>query len=148
MLASKLEKWDLRYLFLAEEFSLWSKDPSTKCGAVIVRLDNTVCSVGFNGFPRGLLDDSRLQKREEKYSLIVHAEMNALLSSRESLLGYAMYVWPQLPCSNCAKHIIQTGISRIFTKKLNNDSWKEDAEISRGMLLATNTQLNEVEWDL
>ena len=47
------EKWDRRFLRLAREVASWSKDPSTKVGAVLVDpLDNTIVSLGYNGFPR------------------------------------------------------------------------------------------------
>ena len=50
------EKWDRRFLALAEHVADWSKDPSTKTGAVIVRPDRTIASMGYNGFPRGMAD--------------------------------------------------------------------------------------------
>ena len=79
------EKWDGRFLDLATFIAEWSKDPSTKVGAALVRPDRTIVSVGFNGFPRGVLDHAeRYQDRSTKYEMVVHAEMNALLSSRES----------------------------------------------------------------
>ena len=68
------------FLELAKLASTRSKDPSTKTGAVIVRPNKTVVSVGFNGFPQGMPDDEELYKdRDEKYSRIVHCEVNALI---------------------------------------------------------------------
>jgi dCMP deaminase len=43
--------WDRYFLDIAEEVSKASKDPSTKVGAVIVRPDRTVASLGYNGLP-------------------------------------------------------------------------------------------------
>ena len=51
-----MDKWDNRYLRLAKEVSTWSKDPSTKVGAVAV-LNGSVLAQGYNGFPRYILDD-------------------------------------------------------------------------------------------
>ena len=108
------EKWDGRFLELATFIAEWSKDPSTKVGAAIVRPDRTVAAVGYNGFPRGVLDHAeRYQDRSTKYEMVVHAEMNALLSTRESLEGYTLYVAPLPPCSQCAAAIIQRGIRRV-----------------------------------
>lgn len=108
------EKWDRRFLALAEHVASWSKDPSTQTGAVIVRPDRTIASMGYNGFPRGIEDDSdRLNDRQQKYDLIVHCEMNAILSAREPLTGYTIYVYPFLTCQRCAVHIVQTGIKRV-----------------------------------
>lgn len=109
-------KWDTRFLGLASVISDWSKDTSTQVGAVIVRPDRTIASIGYNGFPRGVKDDpERIDNRDTKYAMTVHAEINAILSAREPLSGYTMYVDPFQPCSQCAAAIIQSGISQVIT---------------------------------
>jgi dCMP deaminase len=109
--------WDGRFLTLAEVVASWSKDPSTKCGAVIVRPDKTIASVGFNGFPRGTLDDPEFyDDRELKYARVVHAEVNAVVHAREPLHGYTLYVWPPgagPTCDRCAGVVIQSGITNV-----------------------------------
>lgn len=111
-----MNKWDTRFIDLANHIAQWSKDPSTKVGAVIVRPDRSIASVGFNGFPRGVLDlEDRLSHRPVKYIMTVHAELNAILSAKEPLTGYTIYVNPLHPCANCAASIIQSGISRVVT---------------------------------
>lgn len=121
-------KWDTRFLTMAELVASWSKDPSTKCGAVIVRPDRTVASVGFNGFPRGMDDDGELYaQRAVKYSRVVHAEMNAILSAKEPVRGYTLYTYPHglaPTCERCAVHVIQAGITRVV-------HWWADTEMSR-----------------
>lgn len=114
-----VEKWDLRFLKKALEVSTWSKDPSTKVGACIVRPrrglsnDLTTVSEGFNGFPRKLIDDSKLiEDRQEKYRRTIHAEINAILVATEMLDNYWLYS-TQVPCCNCAPIIIQAGLSRV-----------------------------------
>lgn len=68
-----IDKWDSRFLDLAKLVSSWSKDTSTKVGAVISRPDNTIVSLGYNGFPKGMPDDKNLYDlREEKYERIIH----------------------------------------------------------------------------
>lgn len=109
-----IDRWDERYIALAKHVGSWSKDPSTKVGAVIVRPDRTVASLGYNGFPRGVVDgDDRLNDRPTKYAMVVHAELNAILSSKEDLTGHTLYVSPLHPCSQCAAAIIQSGIKRV-----------------------------------
>ena len=106
--------WDDRFLALADHIASWSKDPSTKVGAVIVRPNRTIASVGYNGFPRGVNDDlERLNDRPTKYSMTVHAEANAILSADGRIDGCTLYVTPLHPCSNCAALIIQSGISKV-----------------------------------
>lgn len=129
---SQIQKWDYNFLSLARQISFFSKDPSTKVGALIARPDRTIASMGFNGFPKGIKDDWRLSVREEKYKIIIHAEMNAILNAKESVEGYTLYVWPLAPCINCCKHVIQSGIKRIVYPVLINDytRWTEELNAS------------------
>jgi len=118
--------WDQRWLGLAQYISTFSKDPSTKCGGVIVRPDKTLASIGFNGFPKGIEDWSHhYENREKKYRKIIHAEINALHFAREQVVGYTLYTWPFAPCEACALHIIQKGIARVVAPKETPDRWKE-----------------------
>ena len=110
-----VKDWDDRFLKLAEHVAGWSKDPSTKCGAVITR-DKRVISMGFNGFPQGVEDtDERLNNRDLKYKMVIHAEVNALMFAKQSVEGCTIYVWPMHPCSRCATQIIQAGITRVVS---------------------------------
>lgn len=113
-----VNKWHHRFLGLAWYTSQWSKDPSTKVGAVIVRPDKTICSLGYNGFPRGIEDTpSRYEDRNIKYSLVVHAELNAILNAKEDMKGYSLYIWPFGSCERCAVHVIQSGIKYVYYPK-------------------------------
>ena len=61
-------EWHRRYLKLADSVATWSKDPSSKIGAIAVGSKGQVLSQGFNGFPRGIQDThQRLETRELKY---------------------------------------------------------------------------------
>jgi len=112
--ATEADKWDLRFLEMAKLVSTWSKDPSTQTGAVIVRPDRSVASVGFNGFPSKMEDQPQLlNNRDEKYSRIVHCEMNALLYTQERTNGYTLYTYPFLSCDRCFVHMAQAGITRF-----------------------------------
>lgn len=108
--------WDKRFLDLCSLVAGWSKDPSTKCGSVIVRPDKTIVSVGYNGFNRHSQDlKEDYENREVKYSKVIHAEMNAVLNSYERVFGCTLYVTPMLPCDRCAVHVIQAGIKRVVS---------------------------------
>ena len=116
------DKWDLRYLSMARLVSTWSKDPSTQTGAVIVRPNGTVVSVGFNGFPKGMPDDPSLYaNREEKYSRIVHCEVNALVFAETGVQGSTLYTWPFLSCDRCMVQMLQAGIKRFVAPTASED---------------------------
>lgn len=127
---SRQEKWDTRFLLLAETVAQWSKDPSTKCGAVIVRPDHSVASLGFNGFPKNMPDDPALyEDRDAKLSRIIHAEMNALLHAHGPVAGCTLYTWPLCCCDRCAAHMIQAGITRVVSPKCPPDKAERWAPI-------------------
>ena len=119
---------------LAAHVATWSKDPSSKVGAVAVNPeDNYVLSIGYNGFPRGIADtQERLEDREKKYPLTVHAEENCIYNATYngvSLHNATMYVWGLPCCSECAKAIIQVGIHRVIMKgDAFNPRWKESTK--------------------
>lgn len=122
-------KWIARFSDLAKEVATWSKDPSSQVGAVIVRPDRTVASVGFNGFPRGVEDSSFLiENRDAKLLRTIHAELNAILAAKEPLVGYSIFVWPFQPCAQCAAAIIQSGIKEVYcpyNDHIAQERWSE-----------------------
>jgi dCMP deaminase len=140
-----LSNWDKRFLELAELVSSWSKDPSTKVGAVIVDDKNIIVSVGFNGFPKGINDNERLHNRDSKYQIIIHAENNALMFAKRPLDGFTIYTYPFMPCPRCAGMIIQSGIKRVVSYKNTTDRhrWELDFQISRELFLEADIKLEE-----
>jgi dCMP deaminase len=113
-----MSEWDRRFLELGDLVASWSKDPSTKVGAVITDGHNSIISVGFNGFPRGMEDTpERLGDRDDKYSRTIHGEINALLHARGSLPeGCTLYTVPFMPCDRCVVQMLQGGIRRFVTR--------------------------------
>ena len=123
-------KWDERYMSLAKEVSTWSKDPSSKIGAVAIGDKGQVLSQGYNGFPRGIEDAKiRYDNRETKYKYVVHAEMNVIYNATYngvSLNGATLYVYGLPVCSDCAKGIIQVGIKKVVVPRMDIPQvWKE-----------------------
>lgn len=136
-------KWDKRFLRMAQEIGTWSKDPSTKLGSIVIDpTSRRVLATGYNGFPRGIADTpERLNNREEKYKLIVHAEMNSIYNatmSGVSLVGATIYTTGLPTCSDCARGIIQVGITRVVCGIPNNvkdvnGKWAKQFESSKAM---------------
>lgn len=123
---------DLRFLRLAREVSTWSKDPSTKVGAVIVGDNGQVISQGYNGFPRGFDDsEERYNDKQTKYLFVIHAEANAIYNALYNtcpVAGATIYVHGLPCCSECAKAIVQSGIKRVVFDSKASERWLENCE--------------------
>jgi dCMP deaminase len=132
-----LSKWDRRYLAIAHQVSCWSKDPSTKVGAVIADKRGRVVALGFNGFAENVEDcEQKLNHRETKYEMVVHAEVNAALIAGQSTEGGAIYVSGAPICPRCASVLIQVGITRAVAKAPCPDTdikWDKDGLITLDM---------------
>lgn len=112
--------WHTYFMGVAMLASRRSKDPSTQVGACIVNKDNIIVGIGYNGMPRGCSDDSMPWARSAdnalhtKYPFVCHAELNAILNANTaSLKGCTLYA-TLFPCNECAKAIIQSGISKVI----------------------------------
>lgn len=110
--------WDEYFMAMAHLAAFRSKDPNTKVGACIVNPERRVVGLGYNGFPFGCQDEAYPWEREgdfleTKYPYVVHAELNAILNSIQNLKGCTIYV-SLFPCNECAKAIIQAGISKVI----------------------------------
>jgi dCMP deaminase len=140
-----LQKWDVRFLELARFISNWSLDPSTKVGAVISDKHNRVVSIGYNGFPKGIKDNERLNDRETKYKIIVHGEINAITFANRNLENCTLYTYPFEPCPRCAGIIIQSGIKRIVAPINKIDRWENDFKLSRQLFSEANIQIDYYE---
>jgi dCMP deaminase len=143
MAEAKIEKWDRRFLEFAQHISNWSLDPSTKVGAVLVNDLKQVVGMGYNGFARGIADtNERLNDRETKYKLVVHAEINAIIQAGHAARGSVLYVYPSfmIPpiCHDCCKAAIQAGIVGIVGYQPDETDprvqrWKDSIAVSKGM---------------
>jgi len=129
-----IDKWDKRFLMMAQLIGTWSKDPSTKVGAVIVDTNQRIVATGYNGFPRGVIDDEEsLGDRNVKYPLTIHAEANAILFANVNLTGFTIYS-THPTCAGCAAMVAQTGISRvvwIHPEPQFIDRWKESTQLAK-----------------
>lgn len=144
------EKWTKRFIGLARYISGWSKDESTKVGAVIMTSEGMPVSYGFNGFPMGVNDS--IQERLErplKYKYVSHAERNAIdLAPTHNLSSCSLYA-THFPCVECAKSIIQKKIKTVYVDFENshlNDNdfysrWGDDVEITMTMFSEAGVEL-------
>ena len=111
--------WDSYFMGVAMLSAQRSKDPNTQVGACIVSKDNKILSVGYNGAPNGYDDEHMPWDREgdfinTKYAYVCHAELNAILNNKGSVLEDARIYVDLFPCNECAKIIIQSGIKEVI----------------------------------
>lgn len=99
--------------FIAETFS---KDPSTKVGAVMVdSQDFTMLTHGYNGMPRGI-DESRQERQERplKYAYYEHAERNAIYNLARQVLKGSIAISTTKPSISCARALISVGVTEFY----------------------------------
>lgn len=142
--------WDKKYLNLAKEVSTWSKDPSSKIGAVAVGNHGQILATGYNGFPRKIQDlEERLMDREIKYAYTIHGEMNCIYNA--SLTGVSLnkanlYVFGLPVCSECAKGVVQVGIKKVFAchPVIVNTKWQESNYLSQMIFKEAGVEYNTI----
>ena len=133
--------WDKYFLDISEVIKTKSKDKYTKIGAIIVNEDNVILSTGYNSFPKGLNDNLEdRQERPIKYFYFEHAERNAIYNAAKNgikLNGSKMYITSGIPCADCCRGIINSGIKTVYCKEIcttnNKEKWEESQRISMEM---------------
>jgi dCMP deaminase len=145
--------WDLRFLDLARHHASWSKDLSTKVGAVIVGPDREVRAAGFNGFPRGVNDDDEARhQRPAKYFFAEHAERNAIYNAVRtsvSTMGCTIYIASTpdrlTSCADCARGLIQSGMVRVvYAKGSSPPRWSDSCDAGALMLAEAGLKIEEI----
>ena len=147
------DKWHYRFMEVAKLVRSWSKDPSTKVGAVVVGPDREIRSTGYNGLVRGVDDDNpeRLE-RPTKYDFFEHAERNAIYNAcliGSSLKGCVIYV-TAIPCPDCARAIIQSGIKMVITYSPEESpcskvgTWDDKIRYSKQMFAEAGVEYREL----
>jgi dCMP deaminase len=111
--------WDEYFMGVALLSAKRSKDPATQVGACIVNQKNKIVGAGYNGLPAGCDDDEfpwdkKGEFLQTKYPYVCHAELNAILNNiGMDLHGCRIYT-ALFPCNECAKAIIQSGITEVI----------------------------------
>jgi len=147
------DSWDEFFIKLTRLIAEKSKDQSTKCGCVIVGPDNEVRSMGYNGLPRGMEYVEEVHQRPYKYMVFEHAERNAIYNAVRmglSLKDCTAYVTGP-PCCDCARGLIQSGITRVVIPEHHNfvdrkdDTWTTSCSVAEYMFRQTNVKFEIIE---
>ena len=115
-------KYDYKYLEIAEKISELSHANKKKVGAIIVK-NSVIISDGYNGTPNGFENNCEDQNGITKWYTL-HAEANAILKLARiggvSAENATLYLTLS-PCKECAKLILQSGISNVIYKEEYRD---------------------------
>jgi deoxycytidylate deaminase len=151
---------DSYYLNDARYAAQLSLDPSTRVGAVLVRLTGSIRAC--NRIPQRLARDLSSMSRNEKYGVVVHAEMAALATAARSGFiteGSVLYLasydvstgiyWGSAPCCNCTKHLLEAGIRKVVTVKstFKNPRWELDTDEAERWLREARVEFKELRHD-
>jgi len=122
------------YMDWAKRSAQLSHARRLQVGAVIVK-DDSVISYGYNGMPADWDNDCEnvigYHHGEPVYKTkpeVLHAESNAiakLAKSTNSGLGATLFV-THSPCLQCAKLILQSGISSVYY----NENYRDDSGLT------------------
>ncbi len=125
-----MDKWDKRFMELAETVAGWSScyQSNRHVGAVVVK-NKRILTTGYNGASSGI--ESCAERGEclrrvkniasgtmQEVCYAVHAEQNAIIQAAllgVSLDGATMYVTHQ-PCVICTRMILNSGIKKVIYK--------------------------------
>ena len=150
---------DRHFLELALKHSELSRDPETRVGAVIVGPEGEVRSMGYNRFAGGIKETAeRLHDRDLKLSLMVHAELVAIVHAARvgiPLQGCTLYfaqtddtglVWGGVPCTRCTDHILLSGISEVvsYPAKRGASKWHKDWAFARELFRESGLRRREL----
>lgn len=128
-----VNEWDEHWLRVADVTSMLSKDPKTKVGSAIVTPDNRQCSIGYNGFAKGIKETEEKWQRPNKYEYVIHSEINNLMNCPFDTRRCSIYLTIS-PCHRCISSLINAGIIKVVFKELykntcHKDIWFEHAKL-------------------
>lgn len=115
-------EWDRKWMAMAKTVATeFSKDPSTKVGAVLTFNLKKFINIGYNGFPEGADDSPELYlDREKKYERTVHAEINSVLGIGHQ--GPFTIYCTLHPCSDCVLVLKNAKVNRmVFPRPTENE---------------------------
>jgi dCMP deaminase len=111
----EVKSWGHYFMDMAHMASTRSKDPNTNVGAVLVDNNRSIIETGYNGFAPGLKENEERWQRPTKYAYVIHAEQNAIGRAARAgkRLDGATLFCTHLPCKECAKMILASGIRNV-----------------------------------
>ncbi len=124
---------------------IFSKDPRTKVGCLLMDENYNNIKFGTNTFPNGIKNLSNRWERINKHNYVIHAEINCIFESFKQInnLNNCILLTTKFPCHECIKIIIQTGIYIIYTlpPDYTDDKWKNSYKIANELIKESNIKI-------
>jgi deoxycytidylate deaminase len=109
-------KWIDLAIRLADAAAKTSEDQFVKVGAAVLRIDGSVCGVGYNGYPPGFdLTKQESYDRDYRRDFMVHAEINALAYCKPGEPHILAVTYP--PCKACVLEAARYGVKNLIYRK-------------------------------
>lgn len=140
-------QWEEYLMGFALHAAKKSKD-STQVGAALVGQEKEVRLTAYNGPPRGVEDTQERRVRPAKYLYASHAEQNLVaFAAREGIRtkGCTVYV-THMPCSSCAKTLIQAGITKVVVGGGETSMPQEEFEAAQVMFKEAGVDVWRTKW--
>lgn len=138
---------DLDWLRWAYRLATLSPDPSSQNAAVLHGGDDDQVISGINAPPRGLDMSTTDWRRPNKYGLVEHAERQVLYAAAAAgrpTLGATMVVcWAA--CADCARGIVQAGVTRLVRHARHDGAWKDSVRIGDRILRAGGVDVVDID---
>jgi dCMP deaminase len=138
--------WDDYFMTIARQVATRSTCLRRNCGAVIVK-DRRLLATGYNGTPKGLRHCEEVGCLREKLGIAsgshhelcrgIHAEQNAVVQAAlygVAIDGSTIYSTHQ-PCVQCAKILINAGITEIVYGDAYPDALSEEMLAESGVAM-------------
>ena len=136
-------------MYSALEYAKFSRDPSTQNCAILYnpKIDLILLQQN-NSFPDKIKETKPRWQRPNKYFYVEHAERNIIY--RAASLGIQtegmelIAVWAA--CVDCARAIIQSGITKLVRLKINNSNerWIESIKYGDELLKEAGVEIFEL----
>ena len=140
--------WDSYFMSLCMLITTRSQDPRTKHACVLVDNKHRVLSIGYNGPPRGSIDENIPLDPPEKYLVMEHSERNAIYNCNCSLEGSTAYI-SGYPCIDCFRGLLQVGVKRMVWGPIGSHMLTEELDdIIQKMLMGRKVYLQEFKGDI
>ena len=148
------ENEDRDCLYLSDVWNMasqYSQDPNTQVAAALVTWMGGIILAGWNELPPALCNKGYPKTTNTKNYCFEHAERRVLykaVSNKVYAEGMQMYgTW--IGCSECARAIIQFGISRVVTIRrlveMTPPKWEES--VYNGLSMMRDAGIKVIGWD-